>query len=176
MNGDHTKSDGVKFIAWASTVLAFLGGSAMATTFLGDVIVATVTIVPDIFARGLAFGAGLAVVLDLLRNKVPHPVSVVATGSAPLWFRAVDGSFGSDFTGFCEQLRSGIQAGPGQWLGPTATFLFAVVTLVMATAATRWVLDTPWVTPPVPLAAPARGVQQAATADVQQAAEGEAGR
>jgi hypothetical protein len=127
---------GTLALAWLSWVLAAAGGSALAGTFLGGMVVGFLGWFPAWIAA-LLLGAGtVAMLLDMFLDLTPNRLAIMCGILLPSVARAVDGRLGDEVTELAGRIRTQLDAWTVDWLGAAPTIglgLFCVAaSLLMA--------------------------------------------
>lgn len=130
-------------LAWIAQVLAFLGGSFAAATFLGDTARKVLGWLPDGWGwipAAMLFLITVSVILDLLWDLLPERIALWGGFAAPMLASAVPNKFGDTVTGWADSLEGSLEGEIAEWFGGMPALGLTVVCLIGVVLTAKYAL------------------------------------
>jgi hypothetical protein len=138
--GGSNKEKGIKVLAWISFGAAVVGGAAIASTFVGDLIVSVVGFFPGWVAIAALLAGAVAMAVDLFVDSEPNRVALYTAMALPSVARAVPGALSNTVTNLSNQALSHVNAALGVWLGTSSAIGVALACVVVSLLVARRVI------------------------------------
>ena len=131
------RQKGMKGLAWASFIIAIVGGALIADMFLGTWIEFLLELLPwNWVAPILLLAAIITVVIDLVIDMVPNYAALIAAMIMPTVATAANGKLGDQVEKGAEAVLGWINDAMIEWLGTASTtglaFACIIGSLLMA--------------------------------------------
>lgn len=134
------KAQGIKALAWISFGLAVVGGAALASMFIGDMIAGLIGFFPPWLGSVMLAGGVVGMAIDLFVDGIPNRVALYTAMTIPSIARSVPGRLGDEVTRLSENLRAQVELPLGVWLGVASTTAVAIGCVVVSMLMARRVI------------------------------------
>lgn len=136
------KDKGMKGLAWASFIIAIVGGALIAEMFIGNWIEFLLELSPwDWVAPILLLAAVITVVIDLAIDWVPNYAALIAAMVMPTVATSADGKLGDQIEAGAEAVLGWINSTMIEWLGTTSTTGLALACIIGSLLMARRVIS-----------------------------------
>ncbi|MFG1847752.1 hypothetical protein [Micromonospora carbonacea] len=135
------RAKGVTILAWASLVVALVGGTLAAGMWIGDAIVAVLDFIPwGWVPEVLLFVGVVSVALDLFIDGVPNQVAIAGAILVPSIARATFGKLGDTITGWTGDLVGWMDKPMTEWIGTDSAAGLAIAAIICSILMARRVI------------------------------------
>ncbi|MEV2236719.1 hypothetical protein [Micromonospora sp. NPDC049891] len=135
------RAKGVTGLAWASAVVALVGGTLGAGIWFGDAIVAVLNWIPwGWLPEVLLFVGVVAIGLDMFLDGVPNQVAIAGAILVPSIARATSGKLGDTITDWTGDLVDWMGEWMTEWIGTDSATGLALASIVCAVLMARRVI------------------------------------
>lgn len=138
--GSALHQRGIVALAWISYLLAVVAGAALVDTWVGGIVTWAVGVFP-VAVAALALVAGtVAMLIDLLVDRIPNRLAVWMALVLPSVAAAVDGRLATTVTSISRALLEQVGAGLGTWIGDASSLGVALGAAVASLLVARRVI------------------------------------
>lgn len=136
------RAKGVTILAWASAVIALVGGTLAAGMWIGDAIVAVLDFIPWGWVPEVLLLAGvIAIALDLFIDGVPNQVAIAGAILVPSVARATSGRLGDKIGDWTGSLVDWMDTWMSVWVGTDSAAGLAIAAIICAVLMARRVIN-----------------------------------